>query len=65
MMTMKSWMNTYADACSAPAYQCACMSTSYAIAMDTAALAVSFFRIKVREVLKLAVRIILPEKANP
>lgn len=51
-------MNTSADACSAPAGQCASMTSNCAIVMDTAIAAVSFFPIDLREVLRLPARII-------
>lgn len=60
-----AWMNMSADACSAPACQCASMTANCAIVMGTADLAVSFLPIKLSEVLLLAVRIILPKMANP
>lgn len=65
MTTVKTWKNFTADACSAPAYQSASMTETFAMIMDTAMLAVSFLLAALEEVLHLAVRIILPKKANP
>ena len=55
-----SWMNTSADACSAPAGQCASATSNCAMIVGTATAAVLFLSKKLREVLLLPVRIILP-----
>ncbi len=60
-------MNMSADACAAPANQSAAMtmSASRGIILDTAVLAVSFLFDVLLGVSALAVRILLPRRANP
>ena len=60
-------MNMSADACTAPAYQSAAMTMSAprGTILGTAGLAVSFLFDVLLGVSALAVRILLPRRANP
>lgn len=64
-MTRMSAMPMFADAHTAPAHCCACMTTSCAMMKDTAVAAVSFLIAIVRVLVGLIVRIIGPVKAKP
>lgn len=64
-MAAMSAMNMSADAWTAPACQSASMSDLCVIIWDTAVVAVSFLFVSLLEIVSGAVRIILPQMANP